>query len=389
VSNLVLSFERATTDDSTPEARGLYDLLVGGSVSQTPGTLEVSSVLPPSTEVEDVQDIVDVGAADLAASALTTCSMECPSHDASVYAAVLVLSATPKWSTTTGGVVPELAVPEVTDKALDIAVMGGTQPVAAICLPGLPDHNTPSFNAPPEYSPTTVSTEIMDLLEGGGNFILPPPWLPPGYVIRCKDVIQALQLEGFILGNAQLMLWAAKNPWPPPFSNMSKGIQNILELDCPDVPFLSRTTHLHVESVDRTRNKIGIELCRFRSLSAELLVFCFASCSIRNLHSTLDKLQLSGDCQALETIALAWYAVILVIIFVPGVQSVQLQSTMFRWSVPSGYDTHLLIASTSVDRLLDMRVLYTLWTWCYIYHLHLSPVVLLWLSHVGKCLFHP
>jgi hypothetical protein len=36
-------------------------------------------------------------------------------------------------------------------------------------------------------------------------------------------MIQALQLEGFILENVQLLLWAAKNPWPPPFPNMSTG----------------------------------------------------------------------------------------------------------------------------------------------------------------------
>jgi hypothetical protein len=36
VSNLILSFERATTDDSSPEARRLNDLLIGGSASPTP-----------------------------------------------------------------------------------------------------------------------------------------------------------------------------------------------------------------------------------------------------------------------------------------------------------------------------------------------------------------
>jgi hypothetical protein len=69
-----------------------------------------------------------------------------------------------------------------------------------------------------------------------------------------------------------------------------------------------------------------------------------------------------------------WDATRTVIVFAPGVHSAQLQPTVFKWSVPSGYDTHLLISSPGVDVLMDMlliwRALYSLWTWCYIDTLH-------------------
>jgi hypothetical protein len=171
-------------------------------------------VLPSSTEVEDVQYAVDVGAANLTASAPTTCSAECQSHDTTVYGAALVPSATLKLSTTTGSIVPELPELEVADKALDMAIPGDTPPTAAIYLA--------RENSPPPVSVELMDPAVGDLLEDGNNLTLHPPWPPPGYIIRYRHMTQALLMSGFIFESTQLMQNAAKNPWPPPFPNMSK-----------------------------------------------------------------------------------------------------------------------------------------------------------------------
>jgi hypothetical protein len=87
-----------------------------------------------------------------------------------------------------------------------VDIMGDTASLDVGCLTGGLDHNTgredplaillthrsasPSFSAPPENSPTTVSNEfigsaVCDFLEGGDNLNLQQPWPRPRYAIRC------------------------------------------------------------------------------------------------------------------------------------------------------------------------------------------------------------
>jgi hypothetical protein len=100
-----------------------------------------------------------------------------------------------------------------------VDVMGDTASLDVGCLTGGLDHNTgredplailrthksasPSFSAPPENSPTRVSTEfigsaVCDFLEGGDNLNLQQLWPPPRYAIRCTYMIRVLQLVGCI-----------------------------------------------------------------------------------------------------------------------------------------------------------------------------------------------
>jgi hypothetical protein len=134
-------------------------------------------------------------------------------------------------------------------------------------------------------------------------------------------------------------------PWPPP---RSACIQ--IRWDDHSKPFLPKQTllPLRFEIVECIKDRMEIRCC-FNSLTAELLVYCSPT-------------------------EIEWDATRTVIVFAPGVHSAQLQPTVFKWSVPSGYDTHLLISSPGVDVLMDMlliwRALYSLWTWCYIDTLH-------------------
>lgn len=150
------------------------------------------------------------------------------------------------------------------------------------------------------------------------------------------------------------MLWAAKNPWPPPFTSMSTGIQNILPLDCQDIPFMPRITlfPLNVESVECIGSRFGIRLCWFSSRCAGLLVYYFTSCRFPNLHGTMDIMQMTGDWHCLRIVKIEWSTNPAMIILAL-VQFAELQPIALKWTDQFCHDTHSLVASSRADMLLD------------------------------------
>jgi hypothetical protein len=137
-----------TKDNLSPGARRFYDYIMGHSDyldgdSMAP-TSTASPCVPCSAGSTDRIPAFVTGTpeTDLYSVTPTTCSVECPSPDTSVHAAAPVQIATPKSSTTIGGVVPEFLVPEVADKSLDMDAMVDIASMVSICSPGGLDHST-------------------------------------------------------------------------------------------------------------------------------------------------------------------------------------------------------------------------------------------------------
>ncbi|KAM0849995.1 hypothetical protein ACQ4PT_053392 [Festuca glaucescens] len=148
-------------DDLTPGARRIYDYLVGNS-DYLDG--ESSAPVPDTSyaELEAVHGAVDNNNSGLATVMPTNCSSECPSDGTYASVSMTISSATPNSPMTTCGVVPKLAEPMVSDKALDMDIMGDTSPMAVICL--LDD-----------LDDSADKEDIVDMSLGSGHvsFVLP------------------------------------------------------------------------------------------------------------------------------------------------------------------------------------------------------------------------
>ena len=103
----------------------MEEVLRFGELAPTLGSstapASTTSIVPPvAIELGVVHDAVD----DQVTLSPTTCSTECPSKNAHASVSVTISSTASNSSTTICGVVPELAAPTVSDKAVDMVVPG-------------------------------------------------------------------------------------------------------------------------------------------------------------------------------------------------------------------------------------------------------------------------
>jgi hypothetical protein len=124
----------------------------------------------------------------------------------------IISSATPNSTTTTCSVIPELATPANSDKALDMDVMGDTAPMHAICFPGgLNDRTSEehvddvsltlwSFSQILQHMPPRLLADAYKVFHDACSVTAFVPWPPPS----CTHSKSPLLNEHDLFHNVQL-----------------------------------------------------------------------------------------------------------------------------------------------------------------------------------------